>query len=81
MKIERKKGRGSLPAGIFVVAVATIGMLLFLGGYSESVHLLVLEKEMEQLEGDSRYVTQTVKEVFEQCVAELELLEENLESD
>lgn len=81
MKIERKRSRGSLPAEIFVVAVATIGMLLFLGGYSERVHLLVLEKEMEQLGGDSRYVTQTVKEAFEQCIEELELFEESLEID
>lgn len=80
MKIGRKKG-GSLPKEIFVVAVATIGMLLFLGGYSENIHSLILEKEMEELGEDSHYVTQTVKEVFKQCIEELQLFGKTIGTD
>lgn len=78
-----KKNRKRIWAGsgLLTITLAMAGMILFLIGYSESIHSTIVKREMEQVGETAHYITQTVISTFDQCVETLEIVEEIFQVD
>lgn len=67
--------------GAVIIVLASAGMIFFLLGYSDSIHALVLEREMQKVGQTAHYITKTVVNEFDRCVDTLKVIEELVPSD
>lgn len=65
---------------LFLIGIVMICILMVAGfeRYSEDIHRMVLEREMEQAEQTSHYITQMVRKELRECITVLETIGETI---